>query len=370
MSEAKDPALRLHAAPFLGAPVTTPRVMFDVIIALIPVGLASMYYFGIAALLVILASVAGCVFTEWLFNRQKFQLRDGTLILTGVLLGLTLPPSFQLWMAFIGGVVAIGLGRLIWGGLGQNPFNPALVGRAFLQAAFPTAITTWRLPGNMSSFFDVPDSTFAAPLMQVKTEMVGALASVAEKLPGVHAPAPAVDAISTATPLKQMWQSAADASHHYAGPGFQDLMAGSVAGSLGETAGILILAAAIYLTLRRAFDWRIPVAIVLAVGGMSALFHWMYPHTCPTPEFMIASGGLLFGAVFMATDPVTSPMTPLGAWIFGIGIGVLVVLIRVWAALPEGVMYAILLMNAARPLIDRFVHTTPFGRKFGGKVAK
>ncbi len=370
MSEAKDPALRLHAAPFLSAPVTTPRVMFDVIIALVPVALASIYYFGIASLLVMLSSVAGCVFVEWLFNRDRFQLQDGTLILTGMLLGLTLPPSFQLWMAFVGGAVAVGLGRLIWGGLGQNPFNPALVGRAFLQAAFPTAITTWRMPGDLSSFFDVPNSTFAAPLMQVKVPIVDGLTAIAAKLPGVEAPAPAVDAISTATPLKQMWQSTADAAHHYTGPGFGDLMAGNVAGSLGETAGILILAAAVYLTLRRAFDWRIPAAVVLSVAGFSALFHWMYPSTCPTPEFMIASGGLMFGAVFMATDPVTSPMTPLGSWIFGLGIGLLVVLIRVWAALPEGVMYAILFMNAVRPLIDRFVHTTPFGRKLGGKVAK
>jgi len=349
--------------------VTTPRVMFDVVIALVPVVVAATYYYGIASLLVILASVAGCVFTEWLFNRDKFQLKDGTLILTGVLLGLTLPPSFQLWMAFVGGAAAIGLGRLIWGGLGQNAFNPALVGRAFLQATFPTAITTWRAPGNLQSFFDVPDSTFAAPLMQVKVEIAGAITAIASKLPGIEAP-PAVDAVSTATPLKEMWQSTADTAQSYGGPEFGDLMAGNVAGSLGETAGILILAGGVYLVLRRAFDWRIPVSVILSVAGFSALFHWMYPNTCPTPEFMLASGGLLLGAVFMATDPVTSPMTPLGAWIFGIGIGILVVLIRVWAALPEGVMYAILLMNAATPLIDRFVHTTPFGRKFGGKVAK
>jgi electron transport complex protein RnfD len=371
VSEARDPSLRLHAAPFLAAPVTTPRVMFDVIVALVPVTLAALYYYGLGALLVILASIAGCVFTEWLFNRRQFQLGDGTLILTGLLLGLTLPPSFQMWMAFVGGMAAIGLGRLIWGGLGQNPFNPALVGRAFLQAAFPTAITTWRAPGNLSTFFHVPDSTFAVPLMQVKVKLGDVLAGAASKLVGTGVEAaPSVDAVSTATPLKQMWQSTADAATAYGGPGVADLMKGDVAGSLGETAGILILLGGLYLLLRRAFDWRIPASILLSVAGFSALFHWQFPTQCPTPEFMLCSGGLLLGAVFMATDPVTSPMTPLGAWIYGIGIGVLVVLIRVWAALPEGVMYGILLMNGFSPLIDRFVHTTPFGRRFGGKVAK
>jgi electron transport complex protein RnfD len=326
--------------------------MFDVIIALFPVVVAAVYYFGIGAILVILAAVAGCVFTEWLFNRKGFQLKDGTLILTGVLLALTLPPSFPLWMAFVGGVAAIGLGRVIWGGLGQNPFNPALVGRAFLQAAFPTAITTFRAPGSLTSFFDAPKSLFAVPLM--KPEVADTAAAAGSEA------AVQVDAITTATPLKQMWQSTADATQTYDGPAFGDLMVGDVSGSLGETMGILILIGGLYLLYRRAFDWRIPAAILLTVGQV--------PTKCPTPEFMLASGGLLLGAVFMATDPVTSPMTPLGAWIFGIGIGILVVLIRVWAALPEGVMYAILFMNAFTPLIDRFVHTTPFGRRLGGKV--
>jgi len=318
--------------------------MYDVLAALVPVTLGAIYYFGIGALLVVLACIAGAVFTEWLFNRREFQMRDGTLILTGLLLGLTLPPTFPLWMAFVGGVAAIGLGRLIWGGLGQNIFNPALVGRAFLQAAFPTAIGNWyRAPGDLSSIFAMPKTLMAVPLMGADTTEV--------------------DAVSTATPLKLMWQKGE-------GTDFTDLMAGDVAGSIGETVGILILIGGIYLLVRRTFDWRIPVSILLTVAVASALFHWLYPAKCPTPEFMIASGGLLLGAIFMATDPVTSPMSPLGVWIFGIGIGILVVLIRVWAALPEGVMYAILLMNAATPLIDRAVRPTALGRRFGGEVAK
>ncbi len=356
MTPVKEPSLQLQTAPFLASQVTTPRVMYDVIAALIPATFAAVYYFGLGAILVIMASIAGCVFTEWLFNRKAFQLRDGTLILTGVLLALTLPPGFPMWMAFVGGVVSIGLGRLIWGGLGQNPFNPALVGRAFLQAAFPTAITTFRAPGTLSDFLDVPRSVLAMPLMKPATEAAGASGQV--------------DAISTATPLKEMWQSTADAATSYAGPGFEDLFAGDVAGSLGETAGVLLLVGGVYLLLRRAFDWRIPVSILLTVAVFAGIYHWASPEHCPTPQFMLASGGLLLGAIFMATDPVSSPMAPLGAWIFGIGIGVLVVLIRVDAALPEGVMYAILFMNAFTPLIDKAIQPTPLGRKFGGKVAK
>ncbi len=314
--------------------------MFDVIAALIPVTCGSVYYFGIGALLVILSSIAGCVATELLFNRDKANLGDGTVILTGLLLGLTLPPIFPMWMAFLGGMVAIGLGRQIWGGLGQNMFNPALVGRAFLQAAFPTAITTWSAPGDTSSMFDLAKSTLAWPFMHGE-----------------------VDVVTTATPLAKM------KFEHHMVP-FSDLMSGNVAGSLGETFGILLLAGGLYLFLRRAFDWRIPVSILLTVGVFVAILHGIDAAKYPTPQFMIASGGLLLGAIFMATDPVTSPMSPLGVWIFGIGIGVLVVLIRLWGGLPEGVMYSILLMNAATPLIDRIAQPTPFGRKFGGKVAK
>ena len=314
--------------------------MFDVIAALIPVTCGAVYYFGIGALLVILASIAGCVATELVLNREKANLGDGTVILTGLLLGLTLPPIFPMWMALLGGVVAIGLGRLIWGGLGQNMFNPALVGRAFLQAAFPTAITTWRAPGDASSIFEIAKSNLAWPFMHGE-----------------------VDVVTTATPLAKM------KFEHQLVP-FGDLMSGNIAGSLGETFGILLLVGGLYLFLRRAFDWRIPVSILLTVGVFVAILHGIDAAKYPTPQFMIASGGLLLGAVFMATDPVTSPMSPLGVWIFGIGIGVLVVLIRLWGGLPEGVMYSILLMNAATPLIDRIAQPTPFGRKFGGKVAK
>jgi electron transport complex protein RnfD len=305
--------------------------MVDVLIALAPVVAISAWFFGISALLVIAAATLGASVTELLFKRSGpagSSLRDGSAPLTGVILGLTLPPGFPLWMAFLGGVAGIGLGKLVWGGLGHNLFNPALVGRAFLQAAFPISITTWSPPGD---FFTVRPGNFAVPLMQAP-----------------------VDAITTATPLGLMKFSSE------ATP-VADLLRGSVAGSVGETSAAVIILAGLWLGARRVFDWRIPVSILVTVAVFSGILYAISPEQFPSPLFMLLSGGLLFGAVFMATDPVTSPIAPKGALLFGFGIGALVVLIRVWGGLPEGVMYAILLMNAATPLIERKMQSRAFG---------
>lgn len=333
MSSRPTPLL-VHPAPFLKPQLSTPRIMYDVLGALAPLVFASVWFFGLGALLVQAAALLGAVGTEAALTRNRSTLRDGTAVLTGVLLGLTLPPAFPLWMAFLGGVVSIALGKAVWGGLGQNMFNPALVGRAFLQAAFPIAITTWT--PQRAGFLELPSSLFAAPLMTGE-----------------------VDGVTTATPLNQMKfeQIAADASSLYMG---------DVAGSLGETSAVLIVLAGLYLAWRRAFDWRIPVSMVATVALLSAVFWLIGPDRYPTPWFMVGSGGLLLGAVFMATDPVTSPLSPKGSVVFGVGAGVLVVLIRLWGGLPEGVMYAILLMNAATPLIDRKLQPKPFGR--GGRT--
>jgi electron transport complex protein RnfD len=231
-------------------------------------------------------------------------------------------------MAFLGGVAGIGLGKLIWGGLGDNLFNPALVGRAFLQAAFPVAITTWAPPGDL---FSVRATNLAAPLM--------------------HSSA---DAVTAATPLGLMkFEQKATAL----GP----LFSGQIPGSLGETSAAAILLGLAWLIARRACDWRIPASILATVAVFSSVLWAVSPEEYPSPLFMLLSGGLLFGTAFMATDPVTSPLAPRGAWIFGAGVGALVVLIRIWGGLPEGVMYAILLMNAATPLIERVTQQRAFG---------
>ncbi len=324
--------LLVKSSPFLRQGVTTPVLMRDVLIALVPVLAAAVWTFGMGALLTVAVTTIGAVGGEWLFGGRPrgHSLGDWSAVLTGIILGLTLPPGLPLWMALLGGIVAIALGKTIWGGLGHNLFNPALVGRAFLQAAFPIALTTWEPP---SGLWSLPKSALALPLM--------------------HG---APDAITSATPLNLMKFA------HKTTP-LASLFWGHVSGSLGETSAAVIIVAGLWLLARRAFDWRIPASMLLTVAIFSAVLWKVGGERFPSPLFMLFSGGLLFGAVFMATDPVTSPLAPRGAWIFGAGIGVLVVLIRVWGGLPEGVMYAILLMNAVVPLIERVTQPRAFGHK-------
>jgi electron transport complex protein RnfD len=330
----RDPELLLFHAPLLRQGMTTPKAMRDVIIALLPATAASLWFFGMSAVLLIGSSIVGAVLAEWLFADRASRgesLRDSTGILTGLLLGLTLPPGLPMWMAFLGGFIGIALGKVIWGGLGHNLFNPALLGRAFLLATFPIAMTTWVPTGPDGGFFSVYSGNLALPFMQVQ-----------------------VDGVTSATPLG-LFKFEQEATP------LTELMVGRIGGSLGETSGVLLLLGGIYLWLRRDLDWRIPVSILGTVILFSAVLGLFDAERFPSPLFSVFSGGLMLGAIYMATDPVTSPVTPRGAWIFGIGTGVLVMLIRVFGGLPEGVMYAILLMNAATPLIDRYTQPRVFG---------
>jgi electron transport complex protein RnfD len=336
----KDPRLLVAPSPLLKQRMTTGQAMRDVLIALLPASLAGVWFFGLGALLVLAASIAGSVLTEWAFApeaERRERLLDGSGLITGLLLGLSLPPGLPLWMAFLGGVVGIGLGKLIWGGLGYNLFNPALVGRAFLLAAFPVAMTTWSAQTGSADFFQVPASNLAPPLMHASW-----------------------DAVSSATPLGLMKFQAQSTP-------LWDLMIGKTSGCIGETSGLLLILGGLYLLLRRDLDWRIPAATLLSVAAFSAALYLIDAQRYPGPLFSVFSGGLLLGAIYMATDPVTSPITPRGAWIFGIGVGLLVILIRVFGGFPEGVMYAILLMNAATPLIDRYTQPRVFGKGIKAK---
>lgn len=331
----RDPRLLIQPSPLLKQHMTTGQAMRDVVYALLPVCLAAVWYFGISAILVLGASIAGAMATEWVFSppaERSQRLRDGSGLLTGLLLGLTLPPALPMWMAFLGGVVSIGLGKLVFGGLGKNLFNPALVGRAFLLATFPNAMTTWSPQAGPGEFFQVHSSNLAFPFTQGQ-----------------------YDAVSSATPLGLMKFEQESTS-------LLDLMLGNTAGCLGETSGLLLLLGGLYLLLRRDIDWRIPASIMLSVAVFSTILFMIEPARFPGPLFSLFSGGLLLGTIYMATDPVTSPLTPRGAWLFGIGIGILIVLIRVFGGFPEGVMYAILLMNAATPLIDRYTQPRVFGK--------
>lgn len=333
----KDPKLLIQPAPLLHQEMSTPQAMRDVWYALTPATLAGIWFFGMGGLLVLLASVAGAVMIEWVFaepHRRRNLIGDGSAILTGWLLGLTLPPALPMWMAFIGGAVAVGVGKTMWGGLGANIFNPALVGRAFLLATFPIAMTTWTVP---AGFFDVPSTVLAMPFMQAQ-----------------------LDAVTQASPLGLM-------KFEYQSTEFLPLLIGNTSGSLGETSGLLLILGGLYLWKRRDLDWRIPVSILLTVFVFASILYLVDAERYPGPIFSIFSGGMLLGAIYMATDPVTSPLTPKGTWIFGIGIGVLVILIRVFGGFPEGMMYAILLMNAATPLIDRYTQPRVFGRELDAK---
>lgn len=326
--------LLLQSAPFLRRGLTTPRLMLEVAIGLAPVALAAIFFFGVSAVLVLVSAIAGAVVTEWLLGRgraARSSLLDNSAMLTGAILALTLPPAVPMWMAFLGGAISIGLGKALFGGLGQNLFNPALIGRAFLQAAFPTVMTTWSAQSSGGDWWLPRAGNLALPFMRG-----------------------GVDAVTTATPLGLMKFEKVPTE-------LAPLLLGNTAGSLGETCAVLILACGIVMALRRLFDWRIPVAILLSVAVLSSIPWLLNRAAYPSPLFMLTSGGLLFGAVYMATDPVTSPVTPRGAWLFGAGVGALVVLIRLWGGLPEGVMYSILLMNAVAPLIERFTQPRGFG---------
>jgi electron transport complex protein RnfD len=331
--------LTLSTSPFLHDSASTKWIMFQVIYALLPVIAAATFFFGLSALLLIAVSVMACLITERMFTKTRQQeassLKDGSAVITGILLALTLPPGFPLWMAFIGGVAAIGMGKMIWGGLGQNIFNPALLGRAFLQSAFPTAITTWSVPDGR--YFGLRGTNLALPFFQGES----------------------LDTVTTATPLALM-------KFQQEGTEWLSLLVGNTSGSLGETSAALLMLAGVYLGIRRVFDWRIPLSIILTVFLLSGVFYLINPERFPSPDFMLLSGGLLLGAVFMATDPVTSPYTSKGIWYFGFGIGFLVVLIRLFGGLPEGVMYAVLLMNSVTPLLNKYTRRRVYGHLKNG----
>ncbi len=327
--------------------------MRHVVWSLVPVCAFWVFQYGLSALASIAVVTGACLAAErWLVatGTQSGRLGDFSAVITGLLLALTLPPGFPLWMGAVAGLVAIALGKGLFGGLGFNVFNPALVGRAFAQAAFPTAIATYTpsfLPGRFTEF--VP-SSLAWPLMAPESA-VGWLGR--QK----------VDALSGATPLAQWKFEGVQA-------GAQELLLSLTGHMAVGPAPLLILACGAYLALRRFLDWRIPAAVLGSAGAVAWILHAWNPGHYPNPFFMLFSGGLVLGAVYMATDMATSPVTPRGMWLYGALIGLLTVVIRYYSGLPEGVMYAILLGNAATPLIERVTQPTPFGKGVLGRPRK
>ncbi len=324
--------LLVSAAPFIKTGETSHCLMFDVFIASLPIVLTSLYFFGPYAVLIIVLSVFSALATEavmqmlktpgyryrpFLYNlltNEKITIMDGSALITGLLLAFNLPPQVPFWMPIVGSVVAISLGKQIFGGLGHNIFNPALFARAFLVAAWPVHMTHWVAPFNWGKY--------------------SAQISLAPQ-------SWTIDAVTSATPLTLAKQQGIMATPYF------DLLLGNIGGCVGEVSALAILIGAAYLLYKGTITWHIPLPYLGTVAFLAAILG-------KEPVFHLFSGGLMLGAFFMATDVVTSPVTKWGRVLFGIGCGIITVLIRSYGAYPEGVSYSILLMNACTPLIDKY----------------
>ncbi|MBK1645993.1 electron transporter RnfD [Thiocapsa imhoffii] len=336
--------IEIRTSPHLKKAISVDQIMRNVVYALLPICTFAVYQFGLSALVLLLTTTTAAIATEWLFariSRRGNTISDWSVVITGILLGLTLPPGFPLWMAAVAAFVGVALGKALFGGLGYNVMNPALVGRAFVQAAFPGAITTWTpafAPGRFTEF--IP-STFTTPFMQP--------VPVQDWVMSLE-----LDGWTGATPLAMQKFQQIEAP-------MMDLFTGMVFGSMGESSAVLILLCGLYLAVRRMLDWRIPVA-VMAGAALTTLPFWLMDATLyPSPWFVLFSGGLMLGAWFMASDMVASPVTATGAILYGLLIGVLTVVIRIFGGLVEGIMYAILLANAAGPLISSWTQPRVYG---------
>lgn len=337
----KDNKLKLviSHSPHVHANNSVKKIMYLVILALIPELLVSLAYFGLGALIVTLTAVGSAVFFEWFIQKflmkKKPTISDGSAIITGLLLAFNVPSNLPIWMVIVGALVAIGIGKMSFGGLGNNVFNPALVGRVFLLISFPVAMTSWPTPGgqNLTAYTDAV--TGATPLGVIK------------------------EGVKNGESISQLMAQI---------PDYWNMFLGHVGGSLGEISALALLLGGLFLIWKKIVNWQIPVAILTTVVVFTGILHLADPEKYADPLFHLLTGGMMLGAFFMATDMVTSPMTPKGMTIFGIGIGILVVVIRVWGAYPEGMSFAILIMNAFVPLINMYSKPKLYGEvKKNGK---
>jgi len=307
------------------------KLMYGVIIALIPSLGFSLFFYGLGALIVIMTSVISCVLFEYLISKfilkQQPTILDGSAVITGLLLGFNVPSNLPIWILIIGALVAIGVAKMTYGGLGKNPFNPALVGRVFMLISFPVPMTLWPLPcENRLSYLDAV--TGATPLAIIK------------------------EGVKNGQTISQLSDSI---------PTHLEMFMGNMGGSLGEISALALIIGGIYMLIRKIITWHIPVSVIGSVLIFSGILWLVNPDKYIDPMFHILTGGLLLGAIFMATDYVTSPMSTKGMLIYGCGIGILTILIRVFGAYPEGVSFAILVMNAFTPLINKYIKPKRFG---------
>jgi electron transport complex protein RnfD len=307
--------------------------MTGVIIALVPALLTSVIYFGYSAIIVTSVAVASCVLFEYLFQKyvlnKPVSITDGSAIVTGLLLAFNLPPNIPVFIIIIGSFVSIAIAKMTFGGLGNNPFNPALVGRVFMLISFPVQMTSWPKPQGFSTQY-IDAVTGPTPLAIVKE--------------GLKNGESITQLMSQVPPPVKMFM-------------------GEMGGSLGEVSAIAILLGLLYLLFRKIITWHIPVSVIVSVALFTGILWLINPEANASPSFHLLAGGVLLGAVFMATDYVTSPMNPKAMIIYGAGIGLLTVIIRVWGAYPEGVSFAILIMNAFVPLMNAYIKPKRFGEE-------
>ena len=320
--------LIVSLSPHVHGGDSVQKNMYGVLIALIPALLVSFYMFGVGAVIVTFTSVAACVFFEWaitkfILKREQITILDGSAAVTGILLAFNLPSNIPLWIIIIGALVAIGVAKMTFGGLGCNPFNPALAGRIFLLVSFPVQMTSWPNIGQLSSYTD--EETGATPLALMKQAVHGDIEALGQ-LPDIF-----------------------------------DLFLGNNPGCIGEISALALLLGLVYMLWRKIISWHIPVSILVTVFVLTGLMYWVNPVAYASPFVHLFTGGLMLGAIFMATDYVTSPMTHKGMIIYGIAIGFLTVVIRVFGSYPEGMSFAIFIMNAFTPLINTFCKPKRFG---------
>ena len=322
--------LTISPSPHIHSGDSTQKIMYRVVYAMIPALLWSVFVFGSDALRVTLIAVVACLAFEYLIQKYLMKIKpmitDGSALITGILLAFNVPSNIPWWIIVIGSLVAIGIGKLSFGGLGSNIFNPALVGRAFLLISFPVQMTSW--PVNNRSGIDAVTS--ATPLGIIK------------------------EGIANGTPVSEILKSL---------PSTVEMLFGENGGSLGEISALMLILGGLYMLFTKVITWHIPVSIIATVALVAGVFWLVNPEVYINPTYHLLSGGLMLGAIFMATDMVTSPMNPKGQLIYGVGIGLITISIRLFGAYPEGISFAILIMNAFTPLINTYVKP----KRFGGK---
>ena len=320
--------LVISLSPHVHGGDSVKKNMYGVLIALIPAFLVSLYFFGLGALIVTATSVAACLFFEWaigkfLMKKETTTICDGSAVITGVLLAFNLPSNLPIWIIILGALFAIGVGKMSFAGLGNNPFNPALAGRVFLLLSFPVQMTSWPVVGQLTAYTDA--TTAATPLNLMK-QIAGGNIEALKDLPSSF-----------------------------------DLLIGNNGGCLGEVSALALLLGLAYMLWKKIITWHIPISILATVFVFSGIMHLVDPELYVSPVLQLLTGGLMLGAIFMATDYVTSPMSKKGMLIYGVCIGLLTVIIRLFGAYPEGMSFAILIMNAFTPLINTYCKPKRFG---------